>query len=128
MLLRLRWQIERLFRLWKEGGEIDEWRSCKPFRILCELYGKLCAMVMQQVLLQGGCWADPYRSVFKAAAGLRREVNRLMIAFAEGGVPQTVASLLRCLHSGCRLNRRAAHPSAAQLLLEGLDWPLVLLT
>src|SRR6202030_3317175 len=50
VLLRLRWQIERLFRLWKEGGKIDEWRSCKPFRILCELYGKLCAMVMQQAL------------------------------------------------------------------------------
>src|SRR5258708_4792883 len=123
VLLRLRWQIERLFRLWKEGGKIDEWRSCKPFRILCELYGKLCAMVMQQALLQEGCWADPYRSVF----GLRREVNRLMVAFAEGGVAQTVASLLRCLRSGSRLNRRAAHPSTAQLLLEGLDWPLVLL-
>jgi hypothetical protein len=128
VLLRLRWQIERLFRLWKEGGKIDEWRSCKPFRILCELYGKLCAMLLQHVLLQEGCWADPSRSILKAAGGLRREVNRLMVAFAEGGLAQTLASLLRCLRSGSRLNRRAAHPSTAQLLLEGLDWPLVLLT
>ncbi len=38
VLLRLRWQIERLFRLWKEGGKIDEWRTKKPCRILCEIY------------------------------------------------------------------------------------------
>ena len=40
VLLRLRWQIERLFRLWKEHGQIDEWRSKKPWRILCEFYGQ----------------------------------------------------------------------------------------
>ncbi len=127
VLLRLRWQIERLFRLWKEGGKIDEWRSCKPYRILCELYGKLAAMVMQQALLQEGCWADPYRSLVKAATAVRREVNRLMVAFFAGGLPQTVLSLLQCLRSGCRLDQRAAHPSTAQLLLEGLDWQLELL-
>jgi hypothetical protein len=27
VILRLRWQIERLFRLWKEHGHIDEWRE-----------------------------------------------------------------------------------------------------
>ena len=50
VLLRLRWQIERLFRLWKEHGKIDEWRSKKPYRILCEFYAKMCAMIMQQSL------------------------------------------------------------------------------
>jgi hypothetical protein len=29
VLLRLRWQIERLFRLWKEDAKIDEWRTKK---------------------------------------------------------------------------------------------------
>jgi hypothetical protein len=27
VVLPLRWQIERLFRLWKEHGQIDEWPS-----------------------------------------------------------------------------------------------------
>jgi Transposase DDE domain len=53
VLLRLRWQIERLFRLWKEDGKIDEWRTKKPYRILCEFYAKLCAMVIQQSFIQG---------------------------------------------------------------------------
>src|SRR5260370_31576543 len=77
VLLRLRWQIERLFRLWKEGGKIDEWRTKKPYRILCEIYAKMCAMIIQQSLIQEGCWLDPLRSIVKAAACLRRECNRI---------------------------------------------------
>ena len=127
VLLRLRWQIERLFRVWKEHGKIDEWRSKNSYRILSEFYAKVCAMIMQQTLIQEGCWLDPYRSIVKAAAALRHEANRLMVAFYEGNVQTTVRSILRCLASGCQLDRRAAHPSTAQLLLDGLDWQLELL-
>ncbi len=127
VLLRLRWQIERLFRLWKEDGKIDEWRTKKPYRILCEFYAKLCAMVIQQSFIQEGCWLDPLRSLVKAAAALRRECNRLMIAFSERKRDMTVHSILRTLRSGCRIERRAAFPSTAQLLLDGLDWQLELL-
>lgn len=127
VLLRLRWQIERLFRLWKEDGKIDEWRSKKPSRILCECYAKLAAMLIQQALIQEGCWHDPYRSIVKAAEALRRECNRIMVAFYEGELEKTVSSLLRTLRAGCRIEHRAARPSATQLLLEGLDWQLELL-
>ena len=56
VILRLRWQIERVFWLWKEHGFIDQWRSKKPWRILSEVYAKLAAMVIQQWLIQLGCW------------------------------------------------------------------------
>lgn len=127
VLLRLRWQIERLFRLWKEHGKIDESRSKKPYRILCEFYAKMCAMILQQSLIQEGCWLDPLRSIVKAAASLRRECNRIMVAFYEGNLAKTVQSILRTLQSGCRIDRRAAFPSTAQLLLDGLDWQIELL-
>lgn len=126
VLLRLRWQIERLFRLWKEQGQIDEWRTKNPWRILCELYAKLAAMLIQQWLIHAGCWHDPWRSLVKAAAVVRREANRIMVALYEGGLPQVLYSIARCMQSGCRLERRAAHPSTVQLLLEGLDWELTL--
>jgi hypothetical protein len=126
VLLRLRWQIERLFRLWKEHGQIDEWRTKKPWRILCELYGKLAAMVIQQWLIHEGCWRDPWHSLVKAAAVVRREANRIMVALYEGGVEQVLHSIVRGMRSGCRIQRRRHHPSTAQLLLEGLDWELCL--
>ena len=126
VLLRLRWQIERLFRLWKENGKIDEWRTKKPYRILCEFYAKLCAMVIQQSLIQEGCWQDPLRSLVKAANALRRECNRIMVAFYEGNLGKAVQSILRTLRSGCHIERRVTFPSTAQLLLDGLDWQLEL--
>ena len=126
VLLRLRWQIERLFRLWKEHGQIDEWRSKKPWRILTELYAKLCAMLIQQWLIHEGCWQDPWRSLVKAASVVRREANRIMVALFEGGLERVLHSMVRCMRSGCRIERRATHPSTVQLLLEGLDWSLTL--
>jgi hypothetical protein len=50
-----------------------------------------------------------------------------MVAFYEGNLENTVQSLLRTLQAGCRIDRRAAYPSTAQLLLDGLDWQLELL-
>jgi DDE family transposase len=126
VLLRLRWQIERLFRLWKEEGQIDEWRSKNRWRILCELYGKRCAMLIQHWLIQEGCWQDPWHSLVKAAAVVRREANRIMVALYEGGVEAVLRSIVGCMRSGCRIERRKGHPSTAQLLLEGLDWDLLL--
>jgi hypothetical protein len=126
VLLRLRGPLERLFRLWKEQGQIDEWRSKKPWRILCELYGKLAAMLIQQWLIGEGCWHDPWRSLVKAAQVVRREANRMMVALYEGGLQRVLRSIVRCMRSGCRIERRTTRPSTVQLLLEGLDWQLTL--
>jgi hypothetical protein len=106
---------------------IDEWRTKNPFRILCEIYAKLCVMIIQQSLIQEGCWLDPLRSIVKAAASLRRECNRIMIAFYKGNLEETLQSILLPLQYACRIDRRSAYPSTAQLLLDGLDWELELL-
>ncbi len=127
VVLRLCWQIERLFRLWKEHGHIDEWRSKKPWRVLTELYAKLCAMLIQQWLIHEGCWFDPARSLVKAAQVVRREAARLMVALSDGTFEVVLAKVLALLAGpGCRLNHRRQQPSTAQLLEQGLDWELVL--
>ena len=91
------------------------------------MYAKICAMIMQQSFIQEGCWLDPLRSIVKAADALRRECNRIMVAFYEGNLEKTVQSILRTLRSGCRIERRSTYPSTAQLLLDGLDWRTELL-
>jgi hypothetical protein len=124
VILRLRWQIERVFRLWKEHGFIDQWRSKKPWRILSEVYAKLAAMVIQQWLIQLGCWQDPHRSLFKAAQVVRREANRLMVALYQGGLEKELREILRCMRSGCRMNTRKTCPNTSQFLLgTPLVWP-----
>src|SRR6266516_1908500 len=82
VLARARWQIELLFKLWKSHGHIDESRSGKPWRVLCEVYAKLLAMVVQHWLLLTGCWAYPDRSPVKAAQTVRQHAMHLASALA----------------------------------------------
>jgi Transposase DDE domain len=125
ILLRLRWQIERLFRRWKEHGSIDEWRSKKPWRILTEVYGKLAAMVIQQWLIHEGCWQDPYRSLVKAAQVVRREANLIMRALYQGGVGEVIEEIVGYMRSGCQTQKRQQAPSTAQFLMgEPHRWPV----
>ena len=116
VVLTVRWQIELLFRLWKEDGQIDEWRSSKRWRILCELYAKLAAMLIQHWLIEVGCWHDPQRSLVKAAQVVRREAGQLMVAIREGRVERVVRQIMRCMRSGCRIEKRKQFPSTVQRL------------
>jgi hypothetical protein len=116
VVLTVRWQVEMLFRLWKEGGQIDEWRSNKGWRILCEVYAKLAAMVIQQWLIQLGCWQETHRSLVKAAQVVRREAGQLMAALREGRVEQAMQQIIRCMRSGCRIEKRTQFPSTVQRL------------
>jgi hypothetical protein len=65
-LLRVRWQIELIWKLWKQYGKVDCWRSEKGMRILCEVYAKLMAMILLHWFTIAGCWSDPHRSLVKA--------------------------------------------------------------
>ena len=51
VLARSRWQIELVFKLGKQYGQIDQWRSQNPWRILCEVYAKLVAVIIQHWVL-----------------------------------------------------------------------------
>jgi hypothetical protein len=119
VLARCRWQIELLFKLWKSEGRVDESRSAKPWRILCEVYAKLLGMVVQHWLLLVGCWSYPDRSLRKASRTVQRHSWSLaLVLMNRHMVYAMLLNLRRCLTTGCRINRRRRDPPTHQLLLD----------
>lgn len=116
VLLRARWQVEWLFRLWKQYGRLDESRSTKPWRVLTEVWAKLLAVLVQHWLALTGCWQYPHRSLAKAAQVVHTQAMHLLASLA-AGLEQAIADLHRSLPAACRLNPRKKHPNTYQLLL-----------
>jgi hypothetical protein len=118
VLSKVRWQIELLFKLWKSHGKVDEWRSKKPEQILCEVYAKLLAMVIQHWVLAISCWVYPDRSLVKAAQVVREQAPAMASARAElARLSEVVETISRILERAARLNPRRKHPNTYQLLL-----------
>jgi hypothetical protein len=125
VLGRARWQIELLFKLWKSHGRIDESRSQKPWRVLCEVYAKLLAMVVQHWLLLIGCWRYPDRSLRKAAQTVQKYALQLASSMTcPEHLERAIRTLERCLAAGCRINKRKGQPHTYQLLRSITDWGL----
>jgi len=120
VLMRARWQVEKLFDLWKRYGRLEETRSKKPFRVLCEVFAKLLGLLVQHwiFLSSAAFWADPYRSLAKAGRTVRQRALALADALDEpallSGVLKTIAG---CLAAGCRVAKRRKEPGTAQQLL-----------
>jgi hypothetical protein len=118
VLARCRWQIELLFKLWKSEGRIDESRSEKPWRILCEVYAKLLGMVVQHWILLVSCWSHANRSLVKASHTVRGHALQMAVVFGNRHLFCRILEVIRrCLTAGCRLNKRRRKPAAYQLLL-----------
>ncbi len=118
-LVRVRWQIELLFKLWKSHGRLDESRSANPWRILCEVYAKLVALVIQHWILLSCCWQNPNRSLTKAVKTIQGYVLHIAAVFNHPArICEALDTIRRCLSTGCRMNTRKSHPNTYQLLLE----------
>jgi hypothetical protein len=116
---KLRWQIELVFKLWKSHLLIDEWRSKKPWRILCEVYAKLIGALLQHWILVVTGWKDLDRSLVKATRTIRTHIGCLARSLLDLEKWKEVLSVLQgCLERGCRLYKRKSIPSSFQLLFK----------
>jgi hypothetical protein len=120
VIARVRWQIELIFKLFKSLGQIDESRSQKPYRILCEVYAKLIAMIIQHWILLVAGWKYPEYSLQKAAKVVAKYALAIASAYISTGVRliETFEDIKRTLANGCRISGRPSKPSTFQLLLQ----------
>ena len=120
-LMRARWQIELLWKLWKDQGKVDEWQTQKPERILCELYAKLVGMLVQHWLLLLSCWDDPHRSLVGAVQVMRDQVP-VLVHGMRGRLPlsQALRLVRDALLGGCSIPKRQTRLSTSHRLLEPL--------
>lgn len=122
LMIRVRWQIELLFKLWKDVIDIDDWRTKKVWRILCEVYAKLIACMIQHwFLISGGVHALD-KSMTQASATIRHFAWG--IAFVMNYVPSRLTFLVKHIGmifaTSCRIdsstNSLPTHQRIKQLI------------
>jgi hypothetical protein len=119
VLLRARWQVELLFKLWKQHGQLDESRSHKPWRVLTEVLAKLLGLLVQHWVVLTGSWQQADRSLVQAAQTVRTQAMHLLSTLRATRLLRRALTIIhRSLRAGCRLNRRKRHPTTCQLLLD----------
>jgi Transposase DDE domain len=78
LLMRMRWQIELLFKLWKDEGKLDETRGFKPERIQIEFYAKVLGqLIVHWIILTTG-WSLPDRSLVKMRRAIQEEMRHVV--------------------------------------------------
>ena len=117
VLARCRWPIELCWKLWKQVGKVDTWRSAKPYRILTEIYAKLLGCLITHWVTLLECWQAPNRSMVKARQAMQWMAPVLALGVADV-VPleMAVQRTSSTMASGCTVNARRKRPAAYQLV------------
>ena len=117
----MRWsfQSELLWKLWKQHGKLDTWRSYKPERIVTEIYAKLLGLVIMHWQVLIGCWQAPNRSLVKAKQVVEWMTPCLALALA-GLVPVScvVGRTAQMMQTGCTIDSRRKRPNTYQLVAD----------
>lgn len=115
VLYRLRWQIERLFRLWKETLQLDSWRTGNPDRILCEIWAKLIGALLTQKLTAFCGWKNPARSLVKCAQAVSAHASGILVQLQyKSALQRQLQALQRACRAAAKLERRLKKPATFQ--------------
>jgi hypothetical protein len=124
VLYRLRWQVELLFKRWKSLGRVDDWRSQRPERVLCEVYAKLLAALITQWLCVVAGWQRADKSLWQMTQAIRGRAPALLSACTQGVARlRTELRLLRDILGTCRMTARSKQPLAFQRLAQATAAP-----
>jgi hypothetical protein len=117
VLRRVRWQVELVFKVFKSEGHIDRTRSADRWRVLCELYAKLLAMLVQSWALLAAGYVMLRHSAQRAARRVRHLAGKLAKRLGKlRKFGRAIARLAAALHRRCRVASRKREPSTLDRL------------
>jgi hypothetical protein len=119
VLLKVRWQIEILFKLWKAYLSIDTWNSQNPWRILTEIYAKPLTALLFHWTTLFDFWTYPNRSLFKAVQIFQKYIPTILFNLNNINVLCSILQRLSaCYSKSCRINKHAHCACTYQMLLD----------
>jgi hypothetical protein len=117
VVLRARWQVELLFKLWKSHGGLCAAPNLRPARVLCEVYAKLIGMIVQHWLLLASAGSSLQWRWVQAARRVRVRAVAVAAALADlAALVAVLARIQRRIQRCCRRPRRPHQPSTYELL------------
>ena len=123
LLYGVRWQIELLFKLWKNYSGLGHSRSKKPYRILCEIYLKLLVVLFQHWIVLTSLWGKPKRSLVKGTQMLREQSARLAECINhQDSLVALLKEFSKRFEYGCSLNTRKKKPNTTDQLIHGYQY------
>jgi DDE family transposase len=116
-LMRQRWQIELLFKLWKSQGKLARTRRQKAQRILCEVYAKVLAMIVQHWVLLHAAWEFADRSLTQASKAVRKGALELLRHLNDLlKLKEELDRIAQMVGKTSRIHRRKKKPAAFQVM------------
>lgn len=117
-LYPIRFQIEWIFRIWKDQLGVDELGPWRIERVLCQLYAHLLAAILSHLLTNSYRWGELEYSFAKCVQIIQTAVQGLMHCLARAG--WGFAAWFKRLEEdfrafGCKTKRRKS-PSTAQII------------
>ena len=118
ILLRVRWQLELLFKSRKSSGLcVESSPSHKTWRVLCEVYAKLLGAVVRQWVVAVGGAGGPCVSVIRAGRAVQRCMRQLGHALScPARVVDALAHARQVLGRLKPVNKRKKRPATHQTL------------
>lgn len=117
--VRCRWQIERLWKFWKEHGKLETWRRDIPERILTAISAKLLGLLIPHWQTLLGCWQAPNRSLVKANQVVSWMAPCLALAFVGMvALAVVVEHPVRMMQTGSTIDSRRSRPTTYQLVAD----------